>query len=52
MPDQVGADLAEEWMAEGLVLLNYGKHVATLTLNRPEAFNGMNIGLMCHCMKQ
>jgi 2-(1,2-epoxy-1,2-dihydrophenyl)acetyl-CoA isomerase len=46
MTDQVGADHAEEWMAEGPVLLNYGKHVATLTLNRPEASNGMNIALM------
>jgi 2-(1,2-epoxy-1,2-dihydrophenyl)acetyl-CoA isomerase len=33
-------------MADGPVLLNYGNHVATLTLNRPEASNGMNIALM------
>jgi 2-(1,2-epoxy-1,2-dihydrophenyl)acetyl-CoA isomerase len=46
MTDQVGADHAEQWMAKGPVLLNYGQHVATLTLNRPEASNGMNIALM------
>jgi len=46
MTDQVGADHAENWMAEGPVLLSYDKHVATLTLNRPEASNGMNIALM------
>ncbi|MGY8631929.1 enoyl-CoA hydratase/isomerase family protein [Bradyrhizobium sp. 14AA] len=46
MTDQVGADRAEDWMAAGPVLLSYGQHVATLTLNRPEASNGMNIALM------
>jgi 2-(1,2-epoxy-1,2-dihydrophenyl)acetyl-CoA isomerase len=37
---------AETWIAEGPVLLSYAGHVATLTLNRPGASNGMNIALM------
>lgn len=36
----------EYWISEGPVLLDYVQHVATLTLNRPEASNGMNIAMM------
>ncbi len=36
----------ECWVAEGPVLLDYADHVATLTLNRPESSNGMNIAMM------
>lgn len=34
------------WIGEGPVLLDYADGIATLTLNRPEASNGMNIALM------
>ncbi|HEV2362954.1 MAG TPA: enoyl-CoA hydratase-related protein [Caulobacteraceae bacterium] len=34
------------WMGEGPVLLAFADHIATLTLNRPEASNGMNVSLM------
>lgn len=37
---------SEALIAEGPVLLSYADGVATLTLNRPEASNGMNIALM------
>lgn len=37
---------AEAWIDEGVVLLRYEEGVATLTLNRPDASNGMNIELM------
>jgi 2-(1,2-epoxy-1,2-dihydrophenyl)acetyl-CoA isomerase len=46
MTADVVTDHAEDWMVEGPVLLSYGQHVATLTLNRAEASNGMNIALM------
>lgn len=36
----------EDWIADGPVLLAFAEGVATLTLNRPEASNGMNIALM------
>jgi 2-(1,2-epoxy-1,2-dihydrophenyl)acetyl-CoA isomerase len=36
----------ENWIADGPVLLGFNEHVATLTLNRPDASNGMNIVLM------
>lgn len=36
----------ESWIGEGPVLLEYADHVATMTLNRPEEANGMNIDLM------
>lgn len=36
----------ESWIGEGPVLLDYADGVATLTLNRPGAANGMNIELM------
>jgi len=36
----------EIWMGEGPVLLAYADGIATLTLNRPNAANGMNIELM------
>jgi 2-(1,2-epoxy-1,2-dihydrophenyl)acetyl-CoA isomerase len=36
----------ENWIADGPVLLSFREHVATLTLNRPDASNGMNIALM------
>src|SRR5216683_2805295 len=38
--------MVESWIAEGPVLLSFSQHVATLTLNRPDASNGMNITLM------
>lgn len=34
------------WIGEGPVLLSFADHVATITLNRPEAANGMNIDFM------
>ncbi len=36
----------ESWIADGPVLLGYADHIATLTLNRPESSNGMNIAMM------
>ncbi|KCV61151.1 enoyl-CoA hydratase/isomerase family protein [Bordetella bronchiseptica] len=36
----------ETWIGEGPVLLDYADHVARITLNRPEAANGMNIEFM------
>jgi len=36
----------ETWIADGPVLLSFSDNVATITLNRPEASNGMNIALM------
>src|SRR5216683_6806209 len=38
--------MVESWIADGPVLLSFSQHVATLTLNRPDASNGMNITLM------
>jgi len=35
-----------DWISDGPVLLSFEAGVATLTLNRPEAANGMNITLM------
>ncbi len=37
---------AEDGISEGPVLLHHADGVATITLNRPEAANGMNIELM------
>jgi hypothetical protein len=37
MISRINADTPENWMAEGPVLLGYHQHVATLTLNRPDA---------------
>lgn len=37
---------SEDWIDAGPVLLSYRDHVATLTLNRPEASNGMNLDMM------
>jgi len=36
----------QRWIADGPVLLDHSDGVATLTLNRPDASNGMNIELM------
>jgi 2-(1,2-epoxy-1,2-dihydrophenyl)acetyl-CoA isomerase len=36
----------ETLLGEGPVLLDYGDGIARITLNRPEAANGFNIGLM------
>lgn len=36
----------ETWITDGPVLLAYADGIAMLTLNRPEASNGMNIALM------
>lgn len=35
-----------DWIADGPVLLSFADHVATITLNRPEAANGLNIDVM------
>lgn len=37
---------AETWIGDGPVLLQYEDAIATLTLNRPAASNGMNIEMM------
>lgn len=37
---------AETWIGDGPVLLHYEDAIATLTLNRPAASNGMNIEMM------
>lgn len=36
----------QHWITDAPVLLDYADHVATITLNRPEASNGMNIAVM------
>jgi 2-(1,2-epoxy-1,2-dihydrophenyl)acetyl-CoA isomerase len=36
----------EHWIEAGPVLLDYGGHIATMTLNRPNCANGMNIEMM------
>lgn len=36
----------QSWISEGPVLLDFAGGVATITLNRPSAANGMNIALM------
>lgn len=36
----------QSWIGEGPVLLDFADHVATITLNRPDASNGMNLDLM------
>jgi 2-(1,2-epoxy-1,2-dihydrophenyl)acetyl-CoA isomerase len=36
----------QSWIADGPVLLDFADGIATITLNRPEAANGMNIALM------
>lgn len=41
-----GSEMTEGWITEGPVLLDFSQRVATLTLNRPDASNGMNIALM------
>lgn len=45
MTKNQSASGAERWI-DGPVLLDYADHVATLTLNRPTAANGMTIDLM------
>ncbi len=35
-----------EWISDGPVLLHYADKVATITLNRPDAANGLNIEVM------
>jgi 2-(1,2-epoxy-1,2-dihydrophenyl)acetyl-CoA isomerase len=37
---------SQVWLAEGPVLLEFADHVATITLNRPEASNGIDIDLI------
>jgi len=37
---------AQNWIAEGPVVLEFADHVATITLNRPEASNGLNLDVM------
>lgn len=37
---------AEVWIGSGPVLLHYADHIATMTLNRPDVSNGMNLDLM------
>lgn len=39
-------ETTQRWIADAPVLLDYADGVATITLNRPEASNGMNISLM------
>ncbi|MFM2278659.1 MAG: hypothetical protein RLZZ444_890 [Pseudomonadota bacterium] len=47
MSENTIADTARQvWIGEGPVLVDYADHVARITLNRPEAANGMNIELM------
>lgn len=47
MPERTAhRDAIEPWISEGPVLLGYGDHIATLTLNRPKSSNGMNIEMM------
>ncbi|MCC5987385.1 MAG: enoyl-CoA hydratase/isomerase family protein [Pararhodobacter sp.] len=36
----------QSWIADGPVLLDFADGIATITLNRPAAANGMNIALM------
>lgn len=36
----------QTWIGDGPVLLDFADHVATITLNRPGASNGMNLDLM------
>lgn len=36
----------ETWIDDGPVLLSYSDHIATMTLNRPESSNGMNLDMM------
>jgi 2-(1,2-epoxy-1,2-dihydrophenyl)acetyl-CoA isomerase len=45
MPSAAPSDI-EPWIESGPVLLEYADHIATLTLNRPKAANGMTIDLM------
>src|SRR3546814_11815342 len=42
----MNADTPQIWIGEGPVLLDFADHIATITLNRPDASNGMNISLM------
>ena len=37
---------AQNWIAEGPVVLEFANHVATITLNRPEFSNGLNLDVM------
>lgn len=39
-------ETTQNWIADGPVLLDFAAGIATITLNRPEASNGMNIALM------
>jgi len=47
MPENAATGASPQiWIGEGPVLLDYADGIATLTLNRPTASNGMNIELM------
>ena len=47
MSQEMSSALAADiWIGDGPVLLDYADHIATITLNRPDAANGMNIELM------
>ncbi|MEJ8572593.1 enoyl-CoA hydratase/isomerase family protein [Microbaculum marinum] len=46
MDTRVESGSPETWIGEGPVLLHFDGAIATLTLNRPAASNGMNIEMM------
>ena len=47
MSAATGAEVKQDnWISSGPVLLHYADHIATLTLNRPDVSNGMNLDLM------
>ena len=52
MAAATGAEAQQQtWIGSGPVLLHYADHIATLTLNRPDVSNGMNLDLM-HALQQ